>query len=130
MARLASIVIYCRDPYVAAPFWSRALGVPPVDEDAQKLADRGLEGGESVLLRDPAGRTPEVWISPHPDAGRDLGGAPPVHLDLQLDDLTELDDLVAAGATPQWTVAEPHQWTVLAAPDGLLFCAIHPRSST
>ena len=127
MGRLAAIVIYCRDPYVAAPFWSLALGLPPVAEDAAKLADRGLSEGESVLLRDPAGRAPDVWISPHPDAGR-YGATAPVHLDLQLDDLAELEALVAAGAVPQWTVTEPHHWTVLAAPDGVLFCALHPRT--
>jgi hypothetical protein len=27
----------------------------------------------------------------------------------------------------KWEVTEPHAWTVLAAPDGVLFCAIHPR---
>lgn len=127
MSRLASIVIHCRDPYVAAPFWSLALGLPPVAEDSAALAARSLEPGESVLLRDPSGRSPEVWISPTED-DTDRRGRGLVHLDLQLDDLAELDALVAAGAVKQWEVAEPHRWTVLAAPDGVLFCAIHPRA--
>lgn len=127
MGRLAAIVIYCRDPYVAAPFWSLVLGQPPVAEDAEKLADGGLADGESVLLRDPDARQADVWVSPHPDAGR-VDATPPVHLDIQLDDLSELDELVAAGAVPQWTITEPHHWTVLAAPDGVLFCALHPRT--
>ncbi|GAA4445890.1 hypothetical protein GCM10023170_025360 [Phytohabitans houttuyneae] len=125
MSRLSSIVIHCRDPYVAAPFWSLAFGLPPVAEDRAALAARTLEPGESVLLRDPDGRSPDVWVSPTDDdieaRGRGL-----VHIDLRLDDLAELDALVAAGAQRRWEVTEPHRWTVLAAPDGVLFCAIHP----
>ncbi|GAA4723992.1 VOC family protein [Phytohabitans rumicis] len=126
MSRLAAIVIHCRDPYVAGPFWSRALGLPPVDEDRDKLASRTLEPDESVLLRDPQGRSPDVWVSPTED-DLDERGRGLVHLDLRLDNLAELDALVAAGATVRWEVTSPHRWTVLAAPDGVLFCAIHPR---
>ena len=124
MSRLASIVIHCRDPYVAGPFWAQALGLPPVEEDQRALAERSLEDGESVLLRDPAGSTPDVWVSPH--ALLDPGA---VHLDLQLDDLAELDALIAAGARRRWEVTEPHRWTVLESPDGILFCALHPRDA-
>lgn len=124
MSKLASIVIHCTDPYVAGPFWSRALGLPPVEGDAAALQDRTLEEGESVLLRDPEGKRLDVWVSPHPDAAdRDTGL---VHLDLHLDDLAELDGLIEAGAVVRWEVHEPHRWTVLEAPDGVLFCAIHP----
>jgi hypothetical protein len=125
MSRLSSIVIFCRDPYVAAPFWSLALGLPAVPEDAASLANRSLEEGESVLLRDPEGRQPDVWVSPTTDGDRGLGM---VHLDLQLDDLSELQVLQEAGAKHAWEVYEPHRWTVLQAPDGVLFCAIHPRN--
>lgn len=53
-------------------------------------------------------------------------GPGPIRLDLRLGSLAELDALIEAGAVPQWEVYEPHRWTVLAAPDGVLFCAIHP----
>ncbi|MEV6968605.1 VOC family protein [Hamadaea sp. NPDC051192] len=123
MSRLNSIVIHCRDAYAAGPFWSLALGLPPVPEDAAALRNRTLAEDESVLLRDPDGRQPDVWISPtsDPDRGRGL-----VHLDIRLDDLAELQALIDAGAQVAWEVYEPHRWTVLAAPDGVLFCAIHP----
>ncbi|MFC0534058.1 VOC family protein [Phytohabitans kaempferiae] len=126
MSRLSSIVIHCRDPYVAAPFWSLAFGLPPVAEDRTKLATHSLDPSESVLLRDPSSRLPDVWVSPIGD-DIDARGRGLVHIDLQLDDLSELDALVNAGATRMWEVAEPHRWTVMTAPDGILFCAHHPR---
>jgi len=128
MGRLDSIVIFCRDQYAAAPFWAAALGLAPIDEDAVKLADRTLEDDESVYLVDPAGRTPPVWITPHPSAAT---AAEPglVHFEVQLDDLTEIDSLLARGAEVRWTVDGDEPWTVLAAPDGVLFCARHPRAS-
>ncbi|HEX6686796.1 MAG TPA: VOC family protein [Candidatus Limnocylindrales bacterium] len=112
MTHLASIVAHCTDPYVAGPFWALALGQPPVREDEVKLREHGLADGEAVLLRDPAGLRPDVWVSPHADAANQDSG--PIHLDLQLDDLAEVE--------------QPHPWTVLEAPDGVLFCAIHPRT--
>lgn len=124
VSKLASVVIHCTDPYVAGPFWSLALGLPPVESDAAALRDRTLDDGESVLLRDPDGLRPDVWISPHTAAAGRAPGL--VHLDVQLGDLGELDRLVEAGAVVRWEVEEPHRWTVLEAPDGVLFCAIHP----
>jgi hypothetical protein len=119
VSRLAAIVIHCRDPYIAGPFWSLALGVPAVEDDLAKLATRTLAAGEAILLRDPTGRTPDVWISPHAEVGP---GA--THLDLHLDDMADLERLVRAGAVVRWEVAGA--WTVLEAPDGILFCARHP----
>jgi hypothetical protein len=124
VSKLASVVIHCTDPYVAGPFWSLALGLPPIEGDAVALRDRTLAADESVLLRDPIGKRPDVWISPHPRAAKRDPGL--VHLDIQLDDLAELDRLVEAGAVVRWEVEEPHRWSVLEAPDGVLFCAIHP----
>ena len=54
MGRLDSIVIFCRDQYVAGPFWAAVFGLAPIDEDAVKLADRTLAEDESVYLLDPA----------------------------------------------------------------------------
>jgi hypothetical protein len=67
-----------------------------------------------------------VWVSPTHDENRGRGL---VHPDLQLDDLAELDAFLAAGAKVAWEVTEPHRWTVLEAPDGVLFCAIHPKTT-
>jgi hypothetical protein len=125
MGRLDSIVIFCRDQYVAGPFWAAVLGLAPIDEDAVKLADRTLEEDESVYLLDPAGRTPPVWITPHPAAAAATDPGL-VHFEVRLDDLAEIDRLKALGAEERWTVAGDEPWTVLAAPDGVLFCARHP----
>jgi len=122
MSRLAALVIQCSDPYVAAPFWALALDMPPVAADAEKLATRSLAKGDSVLLRDPDGVTPEVWVSP----ATVTPGATTIHFDLQLDEPADLDRLVAAGAVKRWEVGGRHPWTVFEAPDGVLFCARHP----
>jgi hypothetical protein len=114
MARLRSIVIFCRDPYLLAPFWALALGLTPVPEDAAKLADRTLDAGESVLLR---GDGPDVWISPvehlNPPGNR-------LHLDVRCSGV-DLARLAEAGAT---VVREESDWTVLADPEGNQFCAV------
>ncbi|MGR6321699.1 VOC family protein [Micromonospora soli] len=119
MPDLASIVIHCRDPYLLAPFWSIVTGLPVVEEDRVKLAERSLEADESVLLRDPAGRHPDVWITP---AG-ELPGPGRIHLDL-VGDAEERAAVLEAGAT---VVRELPRWTVLADPEGNEFCLI-PRN--
>ncbi|MFI2646123.1 VOC family protein [Micromonospora fulviviridis] len=118
MPDLTAIVIHCRDPYLLAPFWSTVTGLPVADQDRVKLGDRSLEPGESVLLRDPAGHRPDVWISPVdflPGPGR-------LHLDL-VGDAEERAAVLEAGAT---VVRELPRWTVLADPEGNEFCLL-PR---
>ncbi|MET7808115.1 VOC family protein [Micromonospora chersina] len=118
MPDLAAIVIHCRDPYLLAPFWSTVTGLPVVEEDRAKIADRSLEPDESVLLRDPANRRPDVWISPVAD----LPGPGRIHLDL-VGDAEERAAVLEAGAT---VVRELPRWTVLADPEGNEFCLL-PR---
>jgi hypothetical protein len=112
---LRSIVLFCRDPYVQAPFWSAALDLPPVPEDAAALAARSLAADESVLLRRDG--HPDVWVSPvghlDPPGNR-------VHLDVTVD-AGDLERLLAAGAT---VVREERDWTVLTDPEGNEFCAV------
>jgi hypothetical protein len=117
--RLRSIVIFCRDVYVMAPFWSATIDVPPVPEDAAGLESRSLAADESVLLRREG--QPDVWISPvrhlDPPGNR-------LHLDV---DVTggDVARLLAWGAT---LVREERDWTVLADPEGNEFCAVHVDS--
>ncbi|HXL19537.1 MAG TPA: VOC family protein [Streptosporangiaceae bacterium] len=63
-----------------------------------------------------------VWLTPvralEPVPGR-------VHLDVRLKVDGDLDWLIALGATRQWEHPEG-RWTVLADPEGSLFCAMHP----
>ncbi|MFE9691317.1 VOC family protein [Micromonospora sp. NPDC005806] len=119
MPDLASIVIHCRDPYLLAPFWSVVTGLPAVEEDRVKLAERSLEPDESVLLRAPDGRHPDVWITP----AEDLPGTGRIHLDL-VGDAEERAAVLEAGAT---VVRELPRWTVLADPEGNEFCLL-PRT--
>ena len=118
MGHLRSVVIFCQDPYVMAPFWAEALGMPPVDEDVTSLAERSLAPGESVLLR--AAGNPDVWVTPvdrlDPPGNR-------LHLDVDVD-AGDVERLLAAGAT---YVRDETEWTVLADPEGNQFCAVWPR---
>ena len=115
MARLRSVVIFCRDVYVMAPFWSLALGIDPVEQDATALADHTLAPGEAVLLR---GRgSPDVWVTPVAELGPvsnrmhlDVDGAP-----------QHLAAMLAGGARH---VRDEERWTVLADPEGNEFCAV------
>lgn len=114
MPQLAAIVIHCRDPYLLAPFWSAVAGLPVVPDDQAKLATRSLAPDEAVLLRDPAGHLPDIWISP---AGQ-LPGPGRVHLDIAAED-GDLESILAAGGS---VVRELPRWTVLADPEGNEFC--------
>ncbi|WP_030443476.1 VOC family protein [Actinoplanes subtropicus] len=117
MPRIASIVVHCRDPYRLAPFWSVATGLPMVDEDKAKVDSRSLAPGEAVLLRDPTGRTPEVWIAPVDDTLTPPGR---VHLDIACEPGDE-ETILSAGAT---VVRRMPKWTVLADPEGNQFCVL------
>ncbi|MEV0153340.1 VOC family protein [Micromonospora sp. NPDC050686] len=118
MPDLAAVVILCRDPYLIAPFWSVVTGLPVVEQDQGRLADRSLGPAESVLLRDPHGQRPDIWIS-RADA---LPAPGRMHLDL-VGDAEERAAVLEAGAT---VVRELPDWTVLADPEGNQFC-LHPR---
>ncbi|WP_319461770.1 VOC family protein [Micromonospora sp. RTP1Z1] len=118
MPDLAAIVIHCRDPYLLAPFWSAVTGLPMAEADRVRLVDRSLGPTEAVLLREPSGHRPDVWISPVealPAPGR-------IHLDL-VGDAEERAAVLEAGAT---VVRELPRWTVLADPEGNEFCLL-PR---
>lgn len=115
MSGLHSIVVFCRDPYVMAPFWAAALGQQPVEEDADKLASRSLGHLESVLLHG-AGR-PQVWVTPverlDPPGNRlhlDVSGGP---------DLVER--LVELGGR---RVRDEQRWTVVSDPEGNQLCVV------
>jgi len=50
-----------------------------------------------------------------------------VHLDVRLDVDGDLDRLIALGATRQWQDPKGG-WSVLADPEGNLFCAMYPAT--
>jgi hypothetical protein len=119
MPRISSVVIHVDDPYVMAPFWSVVTGLPPVPEDAEKLATRTLEPMESVLLQDPDGNGPDVWLA----RAFELKPAGRIHLDI-VADAAERDEIIAAGAE---LVREDDDLTVFTDPEGNEFCLIRER---
>ncbi|MEH0936071.1 VOC family protein [Micromonospora psammae] len=123
MPELHAIVIHCRDPYLLAPFWSLAAGLPVAPEDERKLADRSLAPDEAVLLRDPHRHRPDLWIAPVTATGEQPGPGR-IHLDL-VGDAEERAAVLEAGAT---VVRELPGWTVCADPEGNEFCLLphHP----
>ncbi|WP_020519687.1 VOC family protein [Catelliglobosispora koreensis] len=119
MPKISSVVIYCRDPYVMAPFWSAATGLPLVEEDHAKVATRTLEPFESCLLHDPSGDQVDVWIA----VAHDLRPVGRIHLDIVASP-EEQDRLIALGAT---LVREQENLTVFTDPEGNEFCLIRHR---
>ena len=119
MPRLEAIVINCREPVILARFYAELLGLAVSAQDSAAIG-AGTLGDESVLLgsRD----TLHVWLTPV----HDLQPAPGrVHLDVRLHAGEDLGQLTALGATWEWD--DPRgRWTVLADPEGNLFCALPP----
>jgi len=117
---LDAVVIHCRKPAALAGFYAEILGLPVAPADAAAIEAGTLGEDESVLLgsRDAL----HVWLTP----ARELEPVPGrVHLDVRLDAASDLDRLIALGATRRWDDAK-ERWTVLADPEGNLFCAVYP----
>jgi catechol-2,3-dioxygenase len=117
---LDAIVIHCLQPAALAGFYAELLGLPVAAADVAAIEAGTLGKDESVLLgsRDAV----HVWLTPvrelEPARGR-------IHLDVRLDAIGDLDRLITLGATRQWDDSKG-RWTVLADPEGNLFCAMHP----
>jgi catechol-2,3-dioxygenase len=119
--QLEAIVVHCRQPAALARFYAEVLDLPVSPADDAAIAAGTLGADESVLLgsRDAV----HVWLTPVPD----LEPAPGrVHLDVRLDAASDLGRLIALGATRQWNDPEG-RWSVLADPEGNLFCALYPN---
>lgn len=120
MPRLEAVVIHCREPAALARFYAELLGLAVDPDDQAAIAAGTLGIDESVLLG--TRNALHVWLAP----ARDLQPAPGrIHLDVRLDAPGDLDRMIALGATRQWD--DPgRRWTVLADPEGNLFCAVYP----
>jgi glyoxalase superfamily protein len=102
IARFKDLVLDARDARLLGRFWAQALHL---DWHAQGNGDGWLSGA-----------TPQhtIWINQVPEP---ITGKNRVHFDIYATSLAELE---AHGAT----VVEPHsKWTVMADPEGTLFCA-------
>src|SRR5215204_6489428 len=124
MSNLVEIVLDCRHAARLAQFWEVALGwqIRPYDEaEIARLATRGLtpETDPTVAVDSPDGSLvfflQEV---PEPKTAKNR-----MHLDIQLRDKSQLNELLDLGAT---VLSEHERWLVLADPEGNEFCAKHP----
>jgi hypothetical protein len=109
---IGSIVIDCTDLARMIAFWQEALHYVPRDPPQP----------DGVILKDPAGRGPNVNLS--------LGSEGPLddyrlHLDLYASNpVAEVDRLLKLGATLELGPQEGHDFVTLADPDGNLFDVI------
>jgi len=115
--RIGSVVFNVDDFERMRSFWSAALGYAPRDG-----ADPGPAPHRFSVLRDPTGRAPNVSIDEgEPERGR-------IHLDLYSQDPEgDVDRLIAIGATLYRARAPGEDFTVLADPEGNLFCIVDAR---
>jgi catechol-2,3-dioxygenase len=117
---LDAIVIHCQQPTALAGFYAELLGLPVAAADVAAIEAGTLGEDESVLLG--ARDALHVWLTPV----RELEPAPGrIHLDVHLHAAGDLDRLITLGATRQWDDSQG-RWTVLADPEGNLFCALYP----
>lgn len=108
MARLVNTTFDTLHPRRLADFWSVAIRQPVLCDWGRFVA---LDGRPSLAFH----------YVPDPTPGKNR-----LHLDLFTDDRdAEVDRLLDAGATLVSSVAQPGaSWTVLADPDGNLFCLV------
>ncbi|MBU3066090.1 VOC family protein [Nocardia sp. NEAU-G5] len=110
-ANLAAIIIDCAAPQVMAEFYREVTGwkITHIDDDSAYLG----EGPIQLAFQRVAGYTGPGW----PDAGKHA------HLDFTVADVpAETERLLALGATVPEFQPGQGQWTVLADPEGHLFC--------
>lgn len=141
MARIRDVVFDSPRPALIARFWAAALdgyAVAPYDDaELTRLRAAGITDimDDPTVLVEPSGSAPMasghkprlffqlVLDAKRREAATALGGGPGknrVHLDLSADDpAAEIVRLTELGAT---VVAEHEHWTVLADPDGNVFC--------
>ncbi len=117
---LGAVNVEAADPHALAVFWGTVTGATPNANGDFAYLPAVAPDGFAMFFRPSAG--------PRPDRQ-------PVHLDLTVpwgQRQTEVDRLLAAGATFRWDVLEEFahvRWTTLADPEGNLFCvAEHPSA--
>ena len=110
--KIGSIVFDCRDFQKMSTFWREALRYVP-----REPPEEGW-----VVLRDPAGRGPNVSVNLDPEKRASPG---PIHLDLYTNDREhEVKRLLSLGATRHRPPEPDEDFEVLADPEGNLFCIV------
>lgn len=114
LATFRDIVIDCDNPVELARFWSEVLGYPIAGQD------------EDAACLDPGDGSFRLWLVrvPEPKTVKNR-----VHIDINLQPGTDLDQLVQLGAKvlhPFGSIPDA-PWAVLADPEGNEFCAFPPK---
>src|SRR5262249_4104205 len=114
MIKIGSIVVRCYEFDKMFRFWREALHYVP----------RETPTNNWVVLRDPAGRGPNLSLERFP--ARRSGKRSRLHLDLYTSDRErEVERLVSIGATRYpWRYRPGSDFVVLEDPDGNLFCVV------
>jgi catechol 2,3-dioxygenase-like lactoylglutathione lyase family enzyme len=118
--QIGSIVIRCHEYDRMFAFWKEALHYEVEHADPS---------GGFVILRDPAGRGPNVSLDQTPDMRTGKRGW--MHLDLYTSDQKgEVERLSGIGAKPYpWRYGPHADYVVLEDPDGNLFCVVQISSA-
>lgn len=115
--QVGSIVFNCNDFDRMQSFWQKALNYAP-----RPGADPGPVPHRFLVLRDPSGKGPNVSI----DEGEPERGQ--LHLDLYSQDPEgDVARMLKLGATLYGERKEGEDFTVLADPEGNLFCIVDAR---
>jgi predicted enzyme related to lactoylglutathione lyase len=113
IARLADVVLECRDPRALAAFYTAVTGWKQTDDDPRwcTLSDGG---GVTLSFQQAPGHSAPIW----PDDGSSMQ----YHLDLMVDDLDRAEaEVLALGATK--LAHQPGtRFRVFADPAGHVFC--------
>jgi catechol 2,3-dioxygenase-like lactoylglutathione lyase family enzyme len=114
--RVGSIVFNCDDFSTMEKFWRGALRYVPRDPPDP-------DAGSFIVLKDPDGQGPNVSIDRgEPERGR-------IHLDLYSSDPEgDVQRLLGLGATLYRERRPGEDFTVLADPEGNLFCVVNKRA--
>ena len=112
--RIRNVVIDCTDPERLSPFWEAATGYARVWSNDYFIVLSPADQSQPALLLQ---RVPEAKVAKNR-----------CHVDLlaEADAETEIQRLVALGATRGASYDMGVQWTVMADPEGNEFCISHP----
>jgi predicted enzyme related to lactoylglutathione lyase len=130
--RIRSIVFDCARPSALARFWAEVLGYRVREYSEQDLAwlrEQGFDGPEddpSVAIDPPDDRLPTIWFNRVPEPKKVKNR---VHLDVNLGDAAEADQVLGLGATVvrPFGAVEGEDWAIFADPEGNEFCVFPPR---
>jgi hypothetical protein len=111
MARFKDLCLDARDHQALADWWCAALGYVRRDADRPRT--------DPVLIADPAGVGPAIWVNPVPEPKT-------VKNRMHLDVAGDREALLAAGASLLRARGGDLRWDVLADPEGNEFCCFSP----